>query len=150
MIPAGASYDRRIANDPRYVNAYNFVHLDFETKQGTIYLRRWSDRQSKWLADVDAYDNGRLKFRIPKVSGHPPSKDQITADMLRLQQNSSHANRGERLHAILADHSGFMRDRLESFVGRQTELAEIRQRIAEKMTTGGYVTITGQAGQGKE
>lgn len=57
--------------------------------------------------------------------------------------------RERRLKAILADHGGFMRDRLSSFVGRVQELAAIRQRIAEKMQTGGYVTITGQAGQGK-
>jgi hypothetical protein len=53
------------------------------------------------------------------------------------------------LKALVADHSSFMRDRLSSFVGRDQELKEIRQRIAEKQQTGGYVTITGQAGQGK-
>ncbi len=53
------------------------------------------------------------------------------------------------LKAPLADHSSFMHDRLSSFVGRAKELAEIRQRITEKQQTGGYVTITGQAGQGK-
>jgi tetratricopeptide (TPR) repeat protein len=57
--------------------------------------------------------------------------------------------RHQRLQAMLPDHTGFLRDRLESFVGRETELADIRQRIAEKLDTGGYVTITGQAGQGK-
>lgn len=36
------------------------------------------------------------------------------------------------LRALLADHSSFMRDRLDSFVGREKELAEIRQQIAEK------------------
>src|SRR5207253_10601763 len=54
-----------------------------------------------------------------------------------------------KLRAMFVDHSGFIRDRLESFVGRQAELAEIRQRIAKQMVTGGYITITGQAGQGK-
>src|SRR2546425_1875987 len=54
-----------------------------------------------------------------------------------------------QLRAMLADHSSFMHDRLSSFVGREKELAEIRRRIAEKQQTGGYVTITGQAGQGK-
>src|SRR5215470_14713403 len=53
------------------------------------------------------------------------------------------------LTALLADHSSFMRDRLSSFVGRVQELKEIGQRITEKQQTGGYVTITGQAGQGK-
>ncbi|HEU4322896.1 MAG TPA: hypothetical protein VFS21_07070 [Roseiflexaceae bacterium] len=53
------------------------------------------------------------------------------------------------LHALLHDHTGFMQDRLASFVGRWDELAEVQRRIAELLPTGGYVTITGQAGQGK-
>jgi hypothetical protein len=40
-------------------------------------------------------------------------------------------------------------NRLDSFVGREAEIAEIRQRIAQVMPTGGYVTITAQAGEGK-
>jgi hypothetical protein len=57
--------------------------------------------------------------------------------------------REERLRSKFADHSGFIRDRLESFVGREVELWEINTRIAEQQQTGGYVTVTGQAGQGK-
>ncbi|HEU4325496.1 MAG TPA: AAA family ATPase [Roseiflexaceae bacterium] len=53
------------------------------------------------------------------------------------------------LHALLHDHTGFMADRLASFVGRADELAEVQRRIADLLPTGGYVTITGQAGQGK-
>lgn len=53
------------------------------------------------------------------------------------------------LDLLVLDHSGFINDRLASFVGRQKELNEIRWRIAETHSTGGYVTITGQAGQGK-
>jgi len=71
--------------------------------------------------------------------------------------STKHSNKGEhkheekktRLRAMFSDHTGFIRDRLESFVGRGQELAEIQERIAETMKTGGYVTITGQAGQGK-
>ncbi len=66
-----------------------------------------------------------------------------------MSEDTKHTERDARLRAMLADHSRFMRDRLGSFVGREKELAEIRQRIAEKQQTGGYVTITGQAGQGK-
>ncbi len=57
--------------------------------------------------------------------------------------------REQRLRALLHDHSGFMRDRLESFVGRTQEQADIQTLIAQTAPTGGYVTITGQAGQGK-
>ncbi len=55
----------------------------------------------------------------------------------------------ERLKALIIEQSGFVRDRVASFVGREKELEEIRQRIRELLPTGGYLTITGQAGQGK-
>ena len=53
------------------------------------------------------------------------------------------------LRARFADHTSFINNRLESFVGRAADLDAIRQRIAALLPTGGYVTITGQAGQGK-
>jgi hypothetical protein len=66
-----------------------------------------------------------------------------------LSQKKYDAAKVQKLQALLADHRGFMQNRLGSFVGRQQELAVIQQCISAKMTTGGYVTITGQAGQGK-
>jgi len=71
-------------------------------------------------------------------------RDARTSD----HEKASH-DRQHFLKTLLADHSSFIRSRLDSFVGREKELAEIRQRIAEKQPTGGYLTITGQAGQGK-
>lgn len=65
------------------------------------------------------------------------------------QQRRHVSEREQRLHALLADHRHFLHDRLKSFVGRRLEIADIRQRIEQQMQTGGYVTITGQAGQGK-
>src|SRR5260370_22253841 len=68
------------------------------------------------------------------------------------QRSNDDRRKGEKLiwlRAMLSDHSGFLRDRVASFVGRKTELAEIRQRIGDMLVTGGYITITGQAGQGK-
>ncbi|MCP4699390.1 MAG: SUMF1/EgtB/PvdO family nonheme iron enzyme [Gammaproteobacteria bacterium] len=67
-IPAGACFDRRTAADPRYTNAYNFVRLNFSTGQGTVYLRRWSDRQGAWLADTDTMPEGNLSFSLPKMA----------------------------------------------------------------------------------
>lgn len=58
-------------------------------------------------------------------------------------------NREQQLEIMIADHSSFINDRLNSFVGRTRELAKIQQDIADKLPTGGYVTITGQAGEGK-
>jgi len=66
-------------------------------------------------------------------------------------EDAKRQEREERLRALLADPSGFsfMRSRLESFVGRENELKDIRELIADMLPTGGYVTITGQPGQGK-
>lgn len=66
VIPAGASYDRRVAANPRYTNAYNFVHLDFDTGEGTIFLRRGSDPRNQWLADHEFHDGGKFTFPLPK------------------------------------------------------------------------------------
>ena len=67
-----------------------------------------------------------------------------------IEQHKRRLNEREiKLHALLADHDGFLRSRLEHFVGRQHELSEIQERIAEQLLRGGFVTITGQAGQGK-
>ncbi|MBP1468956.1 hypothetical protein EYB53_024825, partial [Candidatus Chloroploca sp. M-50] len=57
--------------------------------------------------------------------------------------------RAQRLRSLLHDHSGFLANRMEAFVGREQELADLRSRIAALLPSGGYVTITGQAGQGK-
>ena len=66
IIPAGSSYNRRIVEDPRYINAYNLVHLDFEGGKGMIYLRRWSDSQNRWIEDNDSHPRGIFTFSLPK------------------------------------------------------------------------------------
>lgn len=70
--------------------------------------------------------------------------------MSELPDNSSlSAQTRFELQKLLADHSAFIKSRLTSFVGRAKELAEIEQEIEAKLATGGYVTISGKAGQGK-
>ena len=76
IIPAGASYDRRVAPNPLYNNSYNFVHLDFETIKGTVYLRRWSERRKEWIRDEDTYELGKFEFSLPgslkNLASSPP------------------------------------------------------------------------------
>ena len=57
--------------------------------------------------------DGEIRFTEPKLPSVPPGVHHEQYD------------RVDRLKAMFADHSGFMRDRLESFVGRQAELQEI-------------------------
>lgn len=56
----------------------------------------------------------------------------------------------DRLHALLSDY-GFIRvcSFIDDFVGRDRELREIRLQIDMLLPKGGYLTITGLAGQGK-
>lgn len=61
-IPAGACYKRRIAENPRYTNSYNLVHLDLETRQSVVYLRRWSESRNAWIEDTDSYSDGKYTF----------------------------------------------------------------------------------------
>jgi hypothetical protein len=59
------------------------------------------------------------------------------------------AEQRDRLQHVLADQRALLLNRPDSFVGREVELAQIQQRMVEKRQIGGYLTITGQAGQGK-
>ena len=77
-IAAGACYKTR-----RHANAYNFVQLDLERGQGTVYLRRYSDQRGGfWTRDVTTYrnvDNGEYVFPLPgyaaPVSDHREQSD---------------------------------------------------------------------------
>ena len=71
VIPGGASYHRPPTPGRRFANAYNFVQLDFDTGQGTIFLRRWIDQHSKWMADHESHCDGRFNFTLPKELGAP-------------------------------------------------------------------------------
>ena len=73
-------------------------------------------------------------------SMHPP-----TAEF----EDVKRKDRETRLRAMLADHSSFMRDRLSSFVGREKELAEIRQHIADKQPTGDMSPSPGRRGRAR-
>ncbi|MBN1323814.1 MAG: TIR domain-containing protein [Methanotrichaceae archaeon] len=77
VIPAGGSYNRRKVEDPFYVNAYNIVHLDFESGKLVVFLRRWSDPRNEWIEDTDSHPGGNFEFHLLSVtSDHlPPLSD---------------------------------------------------------------------------
>ena len=65
------------------------------------------------------------------------------------EQEAQRTARRQRLSSMLSNHHGFLQDRLESFVGREQEMIDVGQYIDQLLSTGGYLTITGHAGQGK-
>jgi hypothetical protein len=73
----------------------------------------------------------------------------LRTHLLHAIEHNERRDRRMRLRAMFADHHAFIGDRLSRCVGRHTELREINRLIAERMERGGYITVTGQAGQGK-
>ena len=67
IIPAGACYNRRIAENPLYTNSYNFVHLDFNAGKGVVFLRRWSEPGTRWVEDIDSCGGGKFEFQLPEL-----------------------------------------------------------------------------------
>ena len=113
--------------------------------QGEISLGRLHDYLQNEMAGHLPNLSG--DFSLPCILAKYPEKYQYFRQQER--KNEQAESKKEKLEKLLADHSSFVKNRVDSFVGRELELTKIRQRIAEKRSTGGYVTITGQAGQGK-
>jgi tetratricopeptide (TPR) repeat protein len=53
------------------------------------------------------------------------------------------------LQNMIAHQRDFIDDRMRRFVGREAELQALRARIDSKLAQGGYLVVTGDAGQGK-
>jgi predicted phosphodiesterase len=76
VIPAGASYNRRNPDDPRYTNAYNFCSIDLDNNVGTIFHRVWSeDTKIGWRADERFWADGKSQFFIQKKQA--PEQEKI-------------------------------------------------------------------------
>jgi hypothetical protein len=81
VLAAGACYETRT-----YPNGYNFVRLDFEAGQGTVYLRTWSDRRGGfWTWDTTSYRNvedGQYRFDLGRRSpGHSTTGQKTTGQI---------------------------------------------------------------------
>jgi tetratricopeptide (TPR) repeat protein len=70
-----------MAENPRYANSYNFVHLDFSTGKGTVFLRRWSDPRNKWLEDIDSCDGGKCEFNLFESASEASSSEKAPQPM---------------------------------------------------------------------
>ena len=90
ILAAGACYETR-----QYPNGYNWGRLDFDSGQGTVYLRAYSDRGGGfWTKDVATYKNvpdGLFTFPLSapteaKSKGAPVSRTPAVAPA-RLEAN---------------------------------------------------------------
>jgi len=123
--------------------------LDEEAAWPSTEMDALSDKDNRGES-IKALRNELTQEKIVSYFKTPEELASLVGVAVHLQtKNLEKMEKEERLHAILWDHTGFLHNRLASFVGREQELAIIRSKIEEHMPTGGYVMITGQAGQGK-
>ena len=128
IIPAGACYNRRNAEDPSYTNAYNFVHLDYETGKCIVFLRRWSDPRSEWIEDIDSQPNGRFEFYMSRVTAkalRSPVESEKNTSIEKNDGHSEHASQMEIEAGIIYDafisYSHDNEDIVEDIAGRLKE-----------------------------
>jgi hypothetical protein len=94
VIPAGACYNRRAAKNQHYPNAYNFVHLDFDSGNGIVFLRRWSEKRNEWVEDIDS--GGIFRFSFPKVMAKSsPTPFDVSQYLDELERQYSDSRIGE-------------------------------------------------------
>lgn len=77
VISAAAAYDRR-----EFPNGYNYVRVDLDRGQGTIYLRRYVDDPPRFLKDTATTGDespGMVTFTLPKNLGKPSKKSAIAS-----------------------------------------------------------------------
>ena len=66
IVPAGATYNRRVPSDPRYTNSYNYCSMSLDDFSGEIYHRIWFEEKTKWSSDQRYWSDGKSSFLIPK------------------------------------------------------------------------------------
>jgi len=146
IIPAGAAYHRRLENDPLYTNAYNFVHLDFESNTGAAYLRQWSEEDFKWTCHRrKAHPDGTYAFSLPK-------------DLISEEEKAATLPSIPGLTSVPApfdpDNTVFnvpYRAKNEGMVGREEALQKVRQQLlaGRRTAIGHTAALQGLGGLGK-
>jgi len=79
ILPGGAAFDRRVADHPRWTNAYGLITIDVPSRKGTAHIRRWSDTLGKWIAHEEVCPDGRFSFDLPRLTKVGPSRIRAAA-----------------------------------------------------------------------
>ena len=140
VIPAGAAYERR-----DHANGYNFVTLDLATRQGTVFLRCWSDtRAGRWREDVDCASQGKYDFSL---SGARPASGQGPAARAAGEATEPGARFDPRNPVFYVPY----RQKGEGVIGREEALANLRQQLLTGRQTaiGHTAAFQGLGGLGK-
>ena len=146
IIAAGACYEAR-----EHQNSYNLVRLDLEARQGTVFLRAWSDRKGGfWTADVQAYRSaidGRFAFPLDDYLTSlyvPRARRDLVEGILTVDSL-------ETIETQFSRHTDRALDRIRPLVPGigESPLREQVIQLEDKLQQGKPVALTGDAGTGK-
>ncbi len=135
IIPAGACYNRRIADNPLYINSYNFVNFNFDTNKGIAFLRRWSESKSSWTEDTDSCSNGKFEFTLPQ------------SNSMKLRKRNSAIGLGDaNVHAPYIGLSSFSENESGIFFGRRALIGMMENQLRCDPR---FLAVVGSSGSGK-
>jgi tetratricopeptide (TPR) repeat protein len=110
-----------------------------------------------WIPEIIRKINSGLKTedRLPEPRAF--YEEQGGAEIWLTEERRSPLSKGvpsqtdhtDYLQNMIAHQRDFIDDRMRRFVGREAELQALRARIDGKLAQGGYLVVTGDAGQGK-
>ena len=133
-VAAGACYESR-----EYRNGYNLVRFDLERREGTIFLRAWSDsRNGFWTKDTSSYKNvanGEYPFSLNEYHSFIPQGGDTLQSIE--EEFSRHTNQAIRQ----------IRDLIPG-ISDPLPRDEV-SLIEDQISLGKSVTLTGEAGTGK-
>lgn len=145
-IAAGACYDHY-----EYPNSYNWIRLNLDTRQGTIFPRTWSNQDGGfWTRDTTSYHSlseGKYDFHLDQqlyspsaygTQGYLGERRRIDDSLVEVELKfSHHSDRAlEQINLVIPG----MDEPLE-----RKELGEVEHLLQE----GRSVILTGDAGTGK-
>lgn len=103
FIPAGAAYDRRLAADPRFTNAFSYGFVNMSTREGRVYHRRWLEERDVWIGDDRFWDDASTPFVIRSKADAIPKNRKYSA-AIQQQYNVFYTKRPARSADITLVH----------------------------------------------
>jgi Caspase domain len=108
-----------------------------------------------WIPSIMREINGGLKpedrLPEPRTFYEEQGGEEIwlTKERRSLSNVPLQTDHAAYLQTMADRQRGFVNDRIQRFVGREVEMQAMRERIDGKLAQGGYLVVTGDAGQGK-
>jgi predicted phosphodiesterase len=104
FIPAGATFDKRKPNDPRFRSSINFGSIEVPSRNGRVFHRHWVDERDSWQADTTHWEDGQTHF-VLKSKKHVTSQGQRWSAFVQRKYNRFYSVRPAEKADITITHN---------------------------------------------